>query len=152
MRVFRWIGVAVIGVLAAGCSSDTAVGPSGRFAYAAATATCGPADGPAIAIYFTSEPVTTLDPPGDYVRIYVSRTLDEIAAGKIWPIASNSDAAAWLHYANGDFENASVGYLEVASVSANKTVAGTVSLTFPDAGHVQRDFVAHWIETTMPCV
>jgi hypothetical protein len=152
MSVFRWIGVAGVAALALACSSDALIGPAGRFDHAAAMLACGPADGPAVAIYFASEPVTTVEPQGDYVRVYVPRTLDEVAAGKTWPIATNSEAAGLYHFANGDYEIAKSGYLTVTSVDTDKTITGTVSLTFPNAGRVQGEFHAEWFQTLIACV
>ena len=148
MRVFRWI--AVIGVLAAGCSSDTAVGPSGSFDHAAVTSTCGPADGPAVAIYLTSEPVTSLEPSGIYVRLVVPRSIDELA-GTSWAIATNTEAGARYTRPN-DYEWATSGYLLVKSVSTDHSVTGSVYLDFPNAGHMQGEFHADWFPASQPCV
>jgi hypothetical protein len=150
MSVFRWIGVAVIGVLAAGCSSDTVVGPSGRFSHAAATSTCGPADGPAVAIYLTSAPVKSFEPSGVYIRIVVQRSLDEV--GGTWAISSNSEAGARYTRSSDNYEWAKSGLLIVKSVGSDKSIDGSVYLEFADAGHVEGEFHADWIPATQPCV
>ena len=151
MGLFRWIGVAVIGVLAAGCSSDTAVGPSGSFDHAAVTPTCGPADGPAVAIYLTSEPVTSLEPKGVYIRVFVPGTVDQIA-GTSWPIASNSEAGARYTRSADSYEWATSGLLIVKSVGDDGSLSGSVYLDFPDAGHIQGEFHAEWFPASQPCV
>jgi len=150
MSVLRFGGFSVIAALVLGCSSDGVVGPSGRFDHAAATFTCGPADGPALAIYLAPDPITSLEPPGVFVRVYVPGTIDEIR-GAILPISSNSNAAAWFHPNANDYEIATNGYLMVGSGSAGNTLEGSVGLNFPSAGHIHGAFHAEWIPTSVLC-
>ena len=132
------------------CSSKEMIGPSGRFDHAAASFACGPADGPAVAIYLASEPITSLAPPGVYVRVYASGTIDEIR-GRILPISSNANAAAWYHASGNEYEMATAGYLMVRSGSAGSTLEGSVDLQFPNAGHLSGEFHAEWIQTNVLC-
>jgi len=150
MSVFRLCGLSVIAALLLGCSSDGVVGPSGRFDHAAATFACGPADGPALAIYLAQDPITSLEPAGVFVRVYVSGTIDEIR-GAILPISSNSNAAAWFHPNANDYEIATSGYLMVGSGSAGSTQEGSVGLQFPRAGDIHGAFHAEWIPTNVLC-
>jgi len=150
MSVFRLYGLSVIAALLLGCSSDGVVGPSGRFDHAAATFACGPADGPALAIYLAQDPITSLEPAGVFVRVYVSGTIDEIR-GAILPISSNSNAAAWFHPNANDYEIATSGYLMVGSGSAGSTLEGSVGLQFPRAGDIHGAFHAEWIPTNVLC-
>ncbi|HMF99756.1 MAG TPA: hypothetical protein VK560_00780 [Gemmatimonadaceae bacterium] len=150
MSVFRLYGLSVIAALLLGCSSDGVVGPSGRFDHAAATFACGPADGPALAIYLAQDPITSLEPAGVFVRVYVSGTIDEIR-GAILPISSNSIAAAWFHPNANDYEIATSGYLMVGSGSAGSTLEGSVGLQFPRAGDIHGAFHAEWIPTNVLC-
>jgi hypothetical protein len=151
MSVFRWFGVVALMGLAVACSSDTVVGPSGRFDHAAATLACGPADGPAVAIYLTSEPVKSIEPSGVYVRLFIPGTLDQLA-GTSWPIASNSEAGARYTRTSTNYEWATSGLLMVKSVGGDGSITGSVYLDFPDAGHIQGEFHADWIPASQPCV
>jgi len=150
MTLSRSCGLSLLAALVLACSSDGVIGPSSRFDHAAATFACGPADGPALAIYFSEEPVTGGDPPGAFVRVYVSGTVDEIV-GKMWPLSAGSNAAAWFHPGGTDYELATGGYLLVNSGSAGQALEGSVDIEFPKAGHLQRAFRAEWVQTNVLC-
>jgi hypothetical protein len=157
MTLSRLCGLSLLAALVLACSSDGVIGPSSRFDHAAATFACGPADGPALAIYLSENPMTVGDPPGAFVRVYVPGSVDDIV-GKMWPIGGNSEAAAWFQSgANvyqpdaSNFEIATGGYLLVSSGSAGQTLDGSVDIQFPKAGHLQRAFRAEWIQSTVLC-
>ena len=147
MTLFRWSGFALAAAVLVGCSSDGVVGPDGRFEHAAAMFSCGPAGGPAFAIYLAPDPITSVEPTGTYVRVYVAGSIDEIRGTRV-PISSQSNAAAWFHQGPGNGENATAGYLMVGSGNAGGTIDGLVDLLFPTAGHVHGTFHAEWIPTT----
>ena len=151
MNLFRGTRFTLIAGLLVACSSDGVVGPSGRFDHAVATYTCGPAGGSALAIYLAPDPITSLEPPGVYVRLYVARTIDEIRGARL-PISSQSEAAAWFHSNVDDSEIATGGYLMVGSGSAGETLTGLVDLQFPTAGHVHGTFSAEWVTATVGCI
>lgn len=150
ITVFRVTGFSLIAALVLACSSDGVIGLTGRFDHAAASFTCGPADGPALAIYLAPDPITSLEPSGVYVRVYVTGTVDQIL-GKTWPVSTNSDAAAWFRPDVNDYEVATSGYLFVGSGSAGGTLEGSVDLQFPSAGHLHGAFHAQWIPTNVLC-
>ena len=150
MTVFRVTGFSLTAALVLACSSDGVVGPNGRFDHAAATFACGPADGPALAIYLAPDPITSLEPAGVFVRVYVSGTIDEIR-GAMLPISTHSNAAAWFHPNANEYEIATSGYLMVGSGSAGGTLEGSVNLQFPSAGRVHGAFHADWIPTNVLC-
>ena len=149
MPVSRWSSFSVLLVFALACSDGIAAPPVG-FTHAAATFACGPADGPAVAIYLSPAPVTSATPIGPYVRIYIDKSVEEVG-GQAWPVAgSGATAGAVFQTSSGDYEIASGGYVITSSVSADKTVEGTVNITFPNAGHISGGFHAEWISQTGP--
>ena len=150
MTVFRVTGFSLIGAVVLACSSDGVVGPGGRFDHAAVSFACGRADGPALAIYLAPDPITSLQPGGVFVRVYIEGTVDEIR-GPTWPISSNSNAAAWFHPNASDYEIATSGYLMIGAGKAGETLDGLVDLEFPSAGHVHGTFHAEWIPTNVLC-
>lgn len=150
MTVFRVVCFSLMAALVLACSSDGVLGASGRFDHAAASFACGPADGPALAIYLAPDPIASLDPPGAFVRIYVPGTVDQIS-GRTWPISTNSDAAAWFHPTAKNYEIATSGYLMLGPASVDKTVDGSVDLEFPSAGHLHVSFHASWIPSNVLC-
>lgn len=132
------------------CSSD-ATSPLFRgFVYSAAAFQCGPADGPAVAIYLAPNPIGSIEPSAPFVRVYVPVQLDQLTA-HVWPIASNTEAGAWFHADASSSELAESGYMIVSSVDSDNTITGSVDLRFPDAGHIKTAFSAKWQPNNILC-
>lgn len=148
MSVISWSSFSVLIFLAMACSDGIAAPPAG-YTHAAATFACGPADGPAVAIYLSPNPVTSLEPSGPYVRIYIDTAVEQVG-GKAWPIGGSSPAAASFQTSASNYEIATGGYIITSSVSGDKTIEGTVNLMFPNAGHISGGFHAEWISRAGP--
>ena len=131
------------------CASDGPLPPPEGFQHAAATRACGPADGPAVAIYLVTAPTAALEPPVPYVRINVWQSVSDVAGG-VWEVDGDSAAAAYFT-GPADFEVASDGWIRVQVVGADTTVEGSVDLTFPTAGRVAGGFRAVWISAAPLC-
>jgi hypothetical protein len=150
MSLIRVMSVSMVISLSMACAADGISGPPFRFTHAAATFACGPADGPAVAIYLTPDPVTVLEPATPFVRIYVAQPVNALAAGP-WILAgTKAEGGAWFQSAAGE-EPATFGYMIVSSVSTDKTIDGTVDVTFPNAGRIQGGFHAVWVPSTVLC-
>jgi len=151
MSITRMLRLSLVVAFAMACSSDTISAPLRGFVYAAAMAQCGPADGPAVAIYLTPNPVGSIEPIAPFVRVYVPVQLDQLT-GRMWPIASgNTEAAAWFHPDASTYELAETGYMIVNSVDSESTITGLVDLHFPDAGHIRSQFRATWVPSHALC-
>jgi hypothetical protein len=151
MSIARMLRLSLVVAFAMGCSSDSVSAPLRLFVYAAAVAQCGPADGPAVAIYLAPNPVGSIEPSPPFVRVYVPVRLDQLA-GHVWPISSvNTEAAAWFRPNASTFELAETGYMIVTSVDSDNTVKGSVDLRFPDAGHIKSSFRAKWRPNNILC-
>jgi hypothetical protein len=149
MPVIRWSSLSVLVVFAMACSDGIAAPPVG-YTHAAATFACGPTDGPAVAIYLSPDPITSPVPSGQYVRIYINKAVEDVG-GQAWPIAgSGATAAAFVQASPSGYELATAGYVITSSVSADKTIDGTVNITFPNAGHITGGFHAEWISQAGP--
>ena len=149
-RLMR-LGIAA-GIAAAtvGCS-DTFAPPEG-LDFAAATRSCGPADGPAVVIYLASERIESLDPSAPFVRVYVDQSLETLA-GRSWLLAGvNANGAAWYYSSATEFEVATIGGMRVEKVEEDNTIVGLVDLIFPDAGRIRGEFRAVWVPNTVICV
>ena len=144
-RMLRWPFVLA---LAIACSSDATSPLFRSFVNAVATAQCGPADGPAVAIFLTPNPVGSVEPSAPFVRIYVAVQVDQLT-GRAWSVVN--EAGAWFHRDASNSEPAETGYLLVTSVDSENTITGTVDLSFPDAGHIKSAFRATWIPTHFLC-
>lgn len=151
MSVARVLGMAMVVAVVMACRSDDVFAPIGGPLYGAATFQCGPADGPATAIYISPEPVGSLTPSTPFVRIYVPVAVEQLSDHS-WPISDgNSEATAWFHSTHASMETATTGYMIVSSVASDKTIEGSVNLWFPGAGRVRGGFRATWVARTMLC-
>jgi hypothetical protein len=149
MPVIRWSSFSVLVVFAMACSDGIAAPPA-SYTHAAATFACGPSDGPAVAIYLSPNPVTSPVPSGPFVRIYINKAVEEVG-GQGWSVAgSGATAAAFFQSSPSNYEFATGGYVITSSVSADKTIEGTVNLNFPNAGHISGGFHAEWISQAGP--
>jgi hypothetical protein len=150
MLLTRMLRLSLVAVFAMACG-DAVSPPLRGLTYAAATFACGPADGPAVAIYLAQSPVGSLEPSTPFVRVYVPVELDQLA-GRAWPVfAGKSEAGAWFHPNESTYELAETGYMIVSSVDSDKTIEGSVDLQFPDSGHIKTRFRATWVPTTTLC-
>jgi hypothetical protein len=151
MSLTRMLRLSLVVGVAMACSSDTISAPLRGFAYAAAMRDCGPADGPAVAIYLTPNPVGATQPIAPFVRVYVPVQVDQLI-GHMWLIGSaNADAGAWFHPDTSTYELAETGYMVVNSVDSDSTITGLVDLNFPDAGHIRSTFRATWVTSHVLC-
>jgi hypothetical protein len=150
MRLPRQIRTSIVLVLGTACVTDDGVRPRGPFVYSAVTRTCGPADGPAVAIYLTTVAVRSLQPPAPYVRIVVQQPIDQVVG--TWRIGRNEVFASAL-YARGtnDFEMAERGEVIVNAVEGDNTLRGSADVTFPSAGRVSGTFRGEWIPSVELC-
>jgi hypothetical protein len=145
----RWSSFLALVVFAVACSDATSVPPTG-YTHAAAMAACGPADGPAVAIYLSPYPVEVQSPPPPFVSSYINQAVEQIG-GKTWTIGT-STAAATFRLSADSLESATAGSVVTSSVSVDKTIDGTADLTFP-SGHFIGAFHALWISfAAPPCV
>ena len=136
-----------LSAMIAGCADTT--GPPKGLEFAAATFTCGPTDGPAIAIYLAPEPIESLNPPLPYVRLHVNRSLDQ-AAGESWARVGTDEGGAWRHTPIPEVEFATVGGIRIDEVEADNTIRGRVDVDFP-SGRVVGEFRAEWFDRTVLC-
>jgi hypothetical protein len=151
MSVIRVARMAMIVAAAVACDSDSVFEPIRHFEYSAATRQCGPADGPATAIYLSHDAVGSTDPSTPFVRIYIPVAVEELS-GRVWQLSEdNPEGSAWFHSGDASSELAASGYMIVAVVGSDRTVQGSVYLEFPDAGRVSGAFAAGWIQSTVVC-
>jgi hypothetical protein len=149
MSVTRLFRFSLVAVVAMGCNDSTS--PSLRgFVYSAASAQCGPADGPAVAVYLAPNPVGTVAPSAPYVRVYVAVQPSELTA-HVWPIGSKTEAGAWFYSDGSTSELAESGYMIVNSIDSDNTINGSLEIFFPDAGHIKSEFHAKWLANNILC-
>ena len=140
MSLIRLISASMVISFSLACAGDGISAPPIGFTHAVAGPECGPAGGPALAIYLARDPISGA-PSTPYVRIYLAQSVTAIS-GRTWTLA---DGNAWFQSAPSNYELATGGYMIVNSVGSDNTIEGTVDLTFPSAGHIRGGFRAAWL-------
>jgi hypothetical protein len=142
---------AVLAAVLLACNGDDILSPPLGYPHSAATNTCGPADGPAVAIMLAKQPITSLQVGGPHIRLFIWRSLGEIE-GHTWSIQDDGmQASASFNSGSTYLESATSGSIHIESVSDDNTVAGNMDVTFADHGRVRGGFTAHWIANQMLC-
>ena len=142
LRKCGWL----LAALVLACSSDSVVGPGGRFDHALARSTCGPADGPALVIFLAQDPIPTSGPSGEYVYVYIDLMSGPFPfSGQKLTISSNSIVFASFRWTATENETATSGYVMLNSGSVGNGLDGAVDLQFPTAGRVHGEFHSEWL-------
>ena len=134
----------LLAALVIGCSSDSVVGPGGRFDNALARSTCGPADGPALVIYLASDPIPASGPSGEHVAVYIDGMADQFFGQRL-SISSSSNVGASFRWTTDKFEYATGGYVILDSGGVGNGLDGSLDLLFPSAGRVHGEFHSEWL-------
>lgn len=152
MTVFRRCGLSLAAALVLGCSSDSVVGPGGRFDNALARSTCGPADGPALAIFLAQDPIPTSGPSGEYVYVYIDlMTVPVPLLGQRLTVSPTSIVSASFRWTTTRYENATGGYVILNRGSVGNGLDGSLDLLFPKAGRVHGEFHSEWLPNVHTC-
>ena len=149
MSVTRLFSCSLVAVLAMACSSNSTSPSLSGFAYSSVTPQCGPADGPAVAIFLAPTQEGANGASAPYVRVYVDVPVNQLTG--VWPISPKSEAGAWFQTDATNSELAESGIMAVKSVDSDNTVTGLVDLYFPNGGHIKTDFLAKFRPMNMLC-
>jgi hypothetical protein len=127
-----------------GCT-DGILPPRVNFADAIAMPSCGPADGGAVAIFLTIQPIQSDAPSPPYLRINIWRSLAELN-NQTFPLDDDFPSAIAAYYAT---EAAPVhaigGRIAISSASPEAGVSGQINAVIPDHGVINGTFTARWI-------
>jgi hypothetical protein len=152
MWAARLISSCFLAAFLIACTSNSIPGPPAGLPHAAATPTCAPTDGPAVAIYLAAVPLGSVEPPAPYLRIDVWQPPVRLA-GRSWVLAgSESEGSAWFYSTATDFEIATRGRVTINAVAPDNTIEGSADLTFPSAGRIRGGFRAAWLSRVVGCV
>jgi hypothetical protein len=145
------VGLTIILAVGAACNSDGIPAPSIGFDHAVMTPACGPADGPAVAIYLASSPIDHVDPPTPFVRIAVWQPLDHVG-GRTWRfgIGGGDSASAVLVTGPNDYNVAIGGYVTLNVIDTTSTTEGSAELEFIGVDHIAGGFHAAWSSAAAP--
>lgn len=135
--------------LAAACDSDAIPGPPTGLPYAAVTPGCGPADGPAIAIYLSPNPVESSDPSTPFLHIAIWQPLERLTE-RSWSLTDG--AAVAQYFSTPDASEAAIGgSVTVSVIDPDSAVRGWAVLTFPTYGRIAGGFHATWLPVALRC-
>jgi len=144
------VGLTIILAAGVGCAADGIAPPPIGLEHAVMTPACGPADGPAVAIYLTSSPVERVDPPAPFVRIAVWQPLDRVG-GRTWQFGMGRDSAAAVLVAGpNDYNVATGGYVTLSVIDTIGTTEGSAELDFIGVGRLTGGFHAVWSSAAAP--
>ena len=142
MTLIRRTGSLLALTLSLACSSDRMLVPKEGLRFAFAQNQCGPADGPAMAIFLTRDPTNGPPAVAPYTRIYIDLSSSALD-GRAHSVGPGSpDAVATFNRTDTDYELASSGYVTAKYSSADKTISGLADIIFTSAGHLVTTFDA----------
>jgi hypothetical protein len=150
MRLIRFAMSLLIAALSFACASESTAPPPVGFTHAAAFNDCSPTKGPGVAIYLTPDPLE-LAQSGPYVILRFWHSLDEMR-GRVWSLGTDSPDGQALYVSTaGTYEPATSGHTYVKSVSADKTIEGSMDVQFPNGGRIHGGFKAVWNDDPVYC-
>jgi len=130
-------------LLVVGCNDEEPIGPLSELPYAAATNSCGPADGPVVVIYFAAQPIQSLQPVAPFVQVHIPRSFAELNTGN-YPIGQSfANTNAWFHGSGVETKTATGGQVSITDVNPSG-IAGHIDLVFPDGVSFRGTFASAW--------
>lgn len=150
MSARRWMILPVLLILLNGSACDLITGPEEISADAVATNSCGPLDGPAVEIFLSTRPVTSLETTLPRISVNIWRRPRELTERR-WRLTDGEDGSALYYRNDSEPEFATSGEVTVRNVAADTTIEGSVDVEFGDAGHFRGDFRAIWIRNNALC-
>lgn len=154
MSLIRRIGSLLVLALVLACASDTILLPRQGLKYSVAQSACGPADGPALMLFFTRDPTNGPNPVAPYVRIYISDATNLDGHARL---VTGRNAEADAMYVTTDTptkmrsEVAAAGYITVGRSSTDNHIVGSVDIAFATAGHFVGSYNAVLFPNTALC-
>jgi hypothetical protein len=142
MNLIRRTGGLVVIALSVACKSDRILLPPDGLKYSVAQTQCGPADGPAVAILLSGNPMDGPSPRAPYVRVYIAEASDQLGGRARFVAGPNAEAGAWFNSTDTNYELATGGIVVASYSSADNAIVGSVDLTFANAGHFVGGFHA----------
>ena len=142
MKLIRRAGSLLALLLLSACDSQGTLVPVQGLRFAFSQYECGPADGPAIGIYLTRDPVNGTQATPPYVHIYIDLSGGDLD-GSTHDLGPNSpDAAARYFSADGNYDSARAGSVTAHWTNSGLDVVGVADIVFNNAGHFMSSFDA----------
>lgn len=142
----------LVTLLVGACHENSPLEPLAALPHAAATPSCGPADGPATLIYLASSPVELLQPSVPFIQVFVPGRFTESTPREVFDVGEdfNEEASAWFHRSGVELQSATRGVVGITAFRGN-LLTGYVDLTFPDGVRMRGTFTASWQPREILC-
>ena len=135
----------------AACDDETPFEPLSALPFAYATNSCGPTDGPVVAIYLAAQSFELQQPVAPYVQVHIPKASSELKAGDEFQVRELfTEANAWFYGSGVETSMATSGEVGVTAFSAN-TLSGYIDLEFPGGQAFRGSFMASWQPRQLLC-
>jgi len=136
-----------------GCvAGGDAMRPPVDFPFATVSRDCGPADGPAVAIYLTPTAVDKPDPSPPFVRIAIWDS-PEAVAGRTWtwPRAASKATALRCDVTGSSCVSSTSGSVTLGTFGPDSALTAIVDVRFSDGARIQGGVRATWYSRRIAC-
>lgn len=151
MTLIRRAGSLIALTLLLACASDSMLIPRQGLRFSVAQATCGIADGPAVAIFLTRDPSDGSSAVPPYVRINIEVSASELDGSQRTVGGSNPQAYATFTKTEGEYDVATSGVVLASYAASDNEILGLVDITFKSSGHLTSTFRAPLFPNTGLC-
>lgn len=145
------IALALIAGTSLACGGDGALAPPVGLSHSVATATCGPADGPAVAVVLASSAIASASPTLPHLRFNVWQPVTDLVGSWSLGPSSAQGSAARIGAAGSVVDVVTRGSITVLSVQADGTVVGNVDVVLGSGDRIRGGFRARWMPATSMC-
>ncbi|HSA55515.1 MAG TPA: hypothetical protein VLE53_07410 [Gemmatimonadaceae bacterium] len=133
------------------CDDPESPRPLSEYPFALATRSCGPADGPAMAIYLTPTEATDL-PVVPYFQFYLMRSPAELEGRTwVWPSADETVAAWECTVTGGACAESPAGAIALGRFAVDSAIAVVVDLRRQNGERVRAHATARWLGREVIC-
>ena len=134
----------------ASCSDESPFEPLSELPFAYATNSCGPADGPIVAIYLAAQSFELPQPVAPFVQIHLPVASSVLKAGDVFRVEEDFMATnAWFR-GSGVESMANDGEIGITAFREN-TLSGYVDLEFEGGQAFRGSFIAAWQPRQLLC-
>ena len=147
----RWWSALLVLALVS-CSYEDVSGTLAEFPFAAAMRSCGPADGPAMAIVLTRTETNDIQPAAPFVHVLLSDSPAQLVGRTfVWQNGNGGVASAIRCETNTACTTSSTARVTIGHFAADSALDVMLDLTFPNAERVRGNASARWIPRSFLC-
>lgn len=135
-----------------GCDDPQSPRPLTEYPFAVATRTCGPADGPALAIFLSAGEVTDVPAAPPYFQFYLTRSPAELE-GRTWSWPSTDESInAWeCTVAGAACAHSPAGVIALGRFGPDSALTLTADLRLKSGERVRVRTTARWVSGSPLC-